>query len=368
LKLLAKLSFITLLLVQEVSANESRIEDDIDGKIKEKKEIRTLLHDQQKEWEDAHKLKVIFSFMGVSQYDTITETKATGDRIDFLIHYTLDEHFSFGMLLEQQWKIGENGSSSFAKEIGSINKLSAGFSDTGAFVRELWGEYKENAFLVRAGIINSNSFVDRSFYSSYANFFMSHASSSHSYGQVPMSSLGIGLKYTQPDYYINTVFSDATGRLQDAVHDIREEDLDPYNGFEVGYTPDKDIYFVNVWRKKNKKGEISYGGYLSLNKYIDAQNKVFAKLGTSRNSKTRNRFSFGWGHDDLFSNKDLFLTAFASSQDPKTDKYQNNYELTYIYKLDYGMKLSADLQVIQDPINTGEDWAVIPGIRFKVVF
>jgi len=368
LKLLIRLSFITLLLLQGISASESLIEDDIDGKIKEKKGIRTLLHTHQKEWEEAYNLKVIFSYMGFSQYETISKTKATGDRIDFLAHYTLGEQFSLGMLLEQQWQIGEHGSTSFAKEIGAINRLAPGFSDTGAYIRELWGEYRKDAFTLRAGIINSNSFIDHSFYNSYANFFMSHASSSHSYGQVPMSSLGVGIKYTQPDYYINTVFSDATGRLEDAVHDIREKDLDPYNGFEVGYTPGKDIYFINVWRKKNKKGEINYGTYLSFNKYIDPQNKVFAKLGVSKNSKTQNRFSFGWGHDNLLSSKDLFLAAFSSSQDPETDKYQNSYEFIYVYKLGYGMDVSADLQIIQDPIDTGDHWAVVPGIRFKVVF
>lgn len=353
---------------QGINANESLIEDDIDGKVKEKKGIRTLLHDKQKEWEEAHDLKIIFSYMGFSQYDTVSEKKATGDRIDVLAHYTPNEQFTFGMLLEQQWQIGEYGSGSFAKEIGSIHKLAPGFSDTGAFVRELWGEYKKDSFLLRAGIINSNSFIDRSFYNSYAKFFMSHASSSHSYGQVPMSSLGVGIKYTQPDYYISTVLSDATAHLEDAVHDIRESELNPYGGLEVGYTPGKDIYFINVWRKENKNQEVSYGTYLSLNKYIDEHNKVFAKLGISQNSKTKNRFSFGWGHDDLFSSKDLFLTSFSTSQYSKTDTYQNSYEAIYIYKLGYGMELSADLQVIQDPIDTGEDWAVVPGVRFRIVY
>ena len=34
----------------------------------------------------------------------------------------------------------------------------------------------------------------------------------------------------------------------------------------------------------------------------------------------------------------------------------------------YGIELSADLQIIQNPIDTGEDLAVVPGIRLKVVF
>lgn len=351
-----------------VSADASRIEDNIDGKIKEKKEMHTLFSDQLKTLDEKYNLKIIASFMGFSQYDTISENEATGDRIDLLVHYTLDEQFAFGMLLEQQWQIGEHGSSSFAKEIGAINRLAPGFSDTGAFVREFWGEYKEDAFLVRAGIINSNSFIDHSFYNSYATFFMSHASSSHSYGQVPMSSLGVGVSYTQPDYYISTVLSDAPAHLEDAVHDIREGDLNPYVGLEIGYTSGKDIYFVNIWRKENKKNEVSYGAYLSLNKYLDENNKVFAKIGMNENSKTKNRLSFGWGHDALFSGNDLFLAAFSTSQDPHTDRYQNSYEVIYIYKLGYGMELSADLQVIQDPIDTREDWAVVPGVRFRIVF
>lgn len=368
MKLFIRLSFVIFLISQTLNANEALIEDDIDGKIAEKTKIRTLIHEQQKEWEESYNTKVVFSFMGFSQYDTVTKEKATGDRIDFLLHHTPNEQFTFAMLLEQQWQIGDNGSGSFANAIGAINKMAPGFSDTGAYVRELWGEYKQDAFVVRAGIINSNSFIDRSFYNSYANFFMSHASSSHSYGQVPMSSLGIGVKYIQADYYVNTVFSDATARLQDAVDDIKEQNFNPYNGFEVGYTPNKDIYFINVWRKENKKGEISYGGYLSLNKYLDENNKIFAKLGTSRNSKTQNRFSTGWGHNDLFDTKDLFLVAFSTSQDQETDEYQNSYEFTYVYKMGYGIELSADLQIIQNPIDTGEDLAVVPGIRLKVVF
>lgn len=118
----------------------------------------------------------------------------------------------------------------------------------------------------------------------------------------------------------------------------------------------------------NKSGVLSYGTYLSSNTKIDAHNKFFVKLGTSRNTKIINRFSFGWSYDGLFSKDGLLLAAFEASQVAQTEKFQKSYEILYRYKLAYAAEVSADLQVVQDTIDRDENLAIVSGVRLRIIF
>ncbi len=349
-------------------AQEHLIKDDIDGKMQEKKNIKKpLISDSLKSFEEDHHLNLIVSYMALGQHDTVSDKNGSGDRIDFTAHYAPVKDLSFGLKLEMQRAFGEYSSGAFANAIGSLNKVAPSYADIDPYIKELWGNYKLDKLLVRAGIINTNSFVDNSFYNNFAKFYLSHASSSQSYGSIPLSSLGIGVKYTQQTYYINAVLSDATAHLEDALDDIKNNELSLYSTIEMGYTPDKNSYFINLWNKEDKEGKNSYGAYLSLNQYLDEKNKIFAKYGMNENSAIRQHVSLGWSRSALFDSKDLLLTAFASSQEASSSEFQNSLEILYKYTFDHGIELSADLQIIQNP-TTAEDWVVMPSVRLRAIF
>ncbi len=357
-------------LVCNVSANEHLIKDDVDGKLQEQKNLKKpILSDHLKFLQDDYDLSLILSYMTVGQYDAISEEDGAGDRVDFTVHYRFKSNLSFATKIEMEGQFGEYSSGGYKNAIGSYNTLSPGYADLDPYIKELWTQYKFESLSVRAGIINTNSFVDKSFYNNFVKFYMSHASSSQSFGNIPLSSLGVGVKYTQKDYYINAVLSDATAHLEDAVDDIKDNDLTPYATVEVGLTADKNIYFVNIWSKTDKNDDKSYGMYLSLNQYLDEYNKVYMKYGISEDTAIKQHASVGWSHSTLFDPNDLLLTALTTSQNDVTSEFQNTLEILYKYKFDYGIELSGDMQVIQNLDDTKtEDIAMIMGARLRVVF
>ena len=366
--LLYKFTLLSLLCVNTLVAQEHLIKDDIDGKVSEKENIKKpLLSDKLQYLKDDYHLDLIVSYMAIGQYDTISDQDGSGDRVDIVAHYTPTNALSLGMKLEVQRAFGAYSSGQFSKAIGSLNKVSPSYADLDPYLKELWADYKFNDLDIRAGVINTSSFVDKSFYNNFAKFFLSHAYSSQSYGHIPLSSLGIGVKYTKEEYYVNAVLSDATEHLEDAIDDIRDNDLSLYSTMEAGYTPDKNIYFINVWHREEKNGDTSYGMYISLNQYLNETNKIYAKYGVNKNAAIKQHFSLGWSQDALFSGKDLLLTGFSSSQAESTSDFQNSLEILYKYKFDHGIELSGDLQIIKDP-TTQEDWVVMPSVRLRVVF
>ena len=355
-------------LVSNILADEHLIKDDIDGRLQEQKNLKnSILSDHLQFMKDEYDLALILSFMSVGQYDFISQEDASGDRIDFNIHYRFKSNLSFATKIEMQGKFGEYSSGDYKKVIGSYNKLSPGFDDLDPYVKELWTQYKSKNVSIRAGIINTNSFVDQSFYNNFVKFYMSHASSSQSYGEIPLSSLGVGVKYSEKDYYVNAVLSDATQHLEDAIDDIKNSDLTPYATVEVGLTPEKNIYFINLWSKTDKERSDSYGMYLSLNQYLDEYNKIYMKYGRNKDAAIKQHASVGWSHNTLFDSNDLLLTALSTSQNSSSSKFQNTLEVLYKYKFNYGIELSGDMQVIQN-LDTDEDIATVIGARFNIVF
>ncbi len=364
-----RLLSILFILINALHADEYLIKDDVDGKVAEQHNIKEpVLGETKKTLHKDYNLHLILTYMAVGQYDLISEEDGSGDRLYFVLHYAPTQELSFGARIEMQSQFGEYSSGEFAKEIGSLNKLSPGYADLSPFLRELWGDYKFSKLSLRAGIINTNSFVDNSFYNNYTKFFMSHAYSSQSYGNIPLSSLGAGLVYREQNYYINTVLSDATVNLEDAVDDIIDNELSLYSTIEAGYTPGKNIYFLNLWSKEDKEKNHSYGTYLSVNQHLDEKNKLFGKYGLNAHDKIRQHASIGWSHDALFSKDDLLLSAIGTSQDAASSKFQYNLELLYKYKFKHGFELSGDLQIIKNLTVPDEEWAVLPGVRLLAVF
>ncbi len=364
--------FLLLSIFSTLNGDDYLIKDNLDGKVAEKKNIKKpITFDGLTKLKDEYGLSFVLSYMILGQYDIISEEDSYGGRFDFITHYAPTKAWSFGLKLELENAYGDYTSGQFANEIGSLNKVSPGYADFNLFLKELWADYKIDKFSIRAGIINTNAFVDKSFYNNFTKFYMSHASSSKSYGHMPLSSLGIGAKYTDKKFYINAVASDSTAHTDDAVDDIKDSDYSLYSSAEFGLTPDKNIYFINVWTSENKNDEQSYGLYLSLNQYLNAKNKIFAKLGTTGgdNVKVKQHASFGWSLNSLFDDSDLLLTAIDTSQDDKTSKYQTSLEVLYKYTFNYGIELSGDLQVITNPMAPSqEDWILLPGIRARMVF
>ena len=363
------LPILFLLFITTLHADEHLIKDDVDGKVAEQHNIKEpVFEETKKSLHEEHQLHLILTYMVLGQYETVSEKDAAGDRLYFVMHYAPTQALSFGARIEMQNQFGEYSSGEFSKAIGSLNKLSAGYADIDPFLRELWGDYEFNKLSMRAGIINSNSFVDKSFYNNYTKFFFSHAYASQSYGNIPLSSLGVGLSYKEHNYYVNAVLSDATGHLQDAVNDVIDDDLSLYSTLEAGYTPGKNIYFLNVWSKEDKSQNHSYGTYLSLNQHLDEKNKLFGKYGINAHEKIKQHASVGWSHDAFFSKDDLFLSAIGTSQDADSSKFQYSLELLYKYRFKYGFELSGDLQIIKNLTVPDEEWAVLPGLRLLAVF
>ncbi len=368
-------NLIAILLLSSVAsallANEHLIKDDIDGKLIEQKSLKKpILSGHLQFLKDDYDLSLVLSYMALAQYDAIGEEHSSGDRVDFVAHYKFHSSLSFATKIEMQNQYGDYSSGEYKNVIGSYNKLSPGFDDLDPYLRELWTKYKFENLSIRAGIINTNSFVDNSFYNNFTKFYMSHASSSQSYGEIPLSALGVGVKYVEEGYYINAVLSDATAHLEDAVDDIKNNDLTPYASVEAGLTPGKNSYFINIWSKTDKQDNSRYGAYLSLNQHLNQYNKIYMKYGINQDAAIKQHASVGWSHNTLFDANDLLLTALTTSQDNATSEFQNTLEILYKYKFNYGVELSGDMQVIQnlDDTKTDEDIAVVTGARLRVVF
>lgn len=354
--------------MHSLHAEEHLLKSDLEGHIKEKGYIKNpILGDSSKILEEEHHLRMSLSYMAIAQYEVINSESASGDRADFVMHYVPLSSLSFGLKIEMQNQYGSYSSSEFKDVIGSLNKVSPGYSEISLYIKELWSEYKFTQLDVRFGIINTNSFVDKSFYNNFTKFTMSHASSSQSFGNIPLSSLGIGFKYIEKEYSISGVMSDATQKLEDALYDIKHNDLSPYTTLEFALTPEKNIYFINVWSKKDKANQYSYGSYISLNQYLSKKNKLFLKYGINNNTTIKQHFSIGWSQDSLLDNNDLFISSFSSSQQEGTKEIQNALELLYKYKFDNGIELSGDLQIIQNSMLDNQDWAIVPSIRLKTI-
>lgn len=96
--------------------------------------------------------------------------------------------------------------------------------------------------------------------------------------------------------------------------------------------------------------------------------KVFAKYALSKKSIEKEHLEFGFGRRDLFRADDLISMAFSISHPSEDYRTQTAAELFYRYDVYYGIQLTTSMQIINNPSKSEEDWALLPGVRVRMIF
>jgi len=367
------LFFSTKMLASITDAN------DLEGKIAEAKQTRKKcwLKDKTKELsylEKEYHIEMALSAWSMGQYDVQSTLKTLGGSVDYALKYMPTTQNIFGLKLEAQESFSSLNSTQFYQDLGSLNVTSAHFEDVNPYFKELWFERKFESFRFRLGVINPDSFMDRSFYNNFTKYFMSQSNSAKSYALLPSSSFALVGSYAKKNFYMNALLCDGNAQSGEAIQNVKDEKMALYSSVELGFTPKKNKYYLNIWSKQTNAYSVqnnkdSLGAFISLNQDLDRKDKVFFKYGASKNTQIRQHMSLGLGHHELFSKKDLFLSSMDFSQSDETSKFQTSVEFVYKYVYE-NLELSVDLQVIDNLIHSKEDknFALLPGLRVRALF
>ncbi|EDZ62800.1 putative parbohydrate-selective porin, OprB family [Sulfurimonas gotlandica GD1] len=354
--------------------------DDVDGQFNEIKNIREALlkNPRVPKWikdsiralsalRDEYDIDIGFSYRGVAQSDLISNSSGVGSNMDLIAMYKPNENSSVGFNLNARHQVGDNSSSTFAQEIGSLYTTSPAYSDRDILVSEFWYQYKIDALSMRLGVVDPGSFIDNSFFKSSSNYFFSSSISSTPYSLVPNNGLGIGMKYVKPSFFISGQLSDSDAKAGESMDSVLNNDLSLYSAIEFGITPKNNRYYLTLWHRERESSNAATGAIVSLNQTLDELNKVFAKYAFSNEASATQYISLGWGRKNFLDKDDKVGLAYSASESKTNQEIQNTLEMFYRYDYYHGIQISADIQIL-NPIYSSEDLAILPGMRLRIIF
>jgi len=327
------------------------------------KNFRDDVDSRVKEGQGFGDLKLSASLWGFYQVETQTGEDVAGGVADVVAKYSID-NFSFGSTVEAQQDITDTTTSEFSHDLGSLYALSTGTDVEDPYLKALWGQYQQDKWKIRVGILNMYSMVDQSYYNSYVTYFMNHSFEAKTFAELQNTAAGIVGKYDDEDYYLTLGVSDGSSTNGEAWDNLRDNDMKAYVTGEVGIKNGEDVYYVNLWHNEKSDKQDAYGAYLSLNHTINKKYTVFGKYALSNHSKIDQHVSIGTGIHQLLYKKDLMLIGTAFSE--QDEQWQNTSEIVYRYDWK-NLQLSLDFQWIHNPINNKEENNLyIPGVRMRI--
>jgi hypothetical protein len=358
------------------------LNDDVDSNIKEIKNIReALLKNPEvpiwikdsikglKSIKDDYGIDLAFALRGVVQSDLISQQIGSGANLDIVTMYKANENSTVGLKVNIRGQIGKYSSGGFTDAIGSLYSTAPAYGYRDILITEFWYQHLFDNISLKFGIIDPDSFIDNSFYKSSNNYFFNSSVSSAPYASMPNSGLGIALKYKTDNFFITGQLNDADAKVDNSMKHIYEDKLAIYSAIEFGLTPKKNKYYLTLWHKDiGNNSKSAKGMIISLNQTLDENNKIFIKYAVSNDALTQQNLSLGWGKTDLLDKNDIFGIAYSNTKADKDSQAQNNLELFYRYDYYYGIQLTGDIQFIKNPLKSDKNFAVLPGIRVRVVF
>lgn len=310
------------------------------------------------------------AYRGVAQYEGVSENFAGGGNLDLFGRYKPNATSTIGFNLRSRHTYGPYSSSDYANNIGSLYAVSPSYENLYLFVTELWYQYKAESFTARFGFVNRNSFIDNSFYKNQNRYFLSSTFSLAPYNSLPDNGLGMVLRYKKPTYYALAYAADSDVKKGESLGNILDREIKLYSAVEFGLTPEDGKYYVTLWNRDSNEiaNDKNRGAIFSLNKAFENNYKVFAKYALSDSSTEKEHFEFGFGRRDLYREDDLISMAFSISRPSEDLRTQSAAELFYRYDAYYGIQLTTSMQIINNPSKSEEDWALLPGVRVRMIF
>lgn len=310
------------------------------------------------------------AYRGVAQYEGVSDSFGGGGNFDIFGRYKAAKGSTIGFNVRSRHTYGPYTSSDYADNIGSLYALSPSYEKLPIFITELWYQYMMESFTVRLGFVNRNSFIDNSFYKNQNRYFLSSTFSLAQYNSLPDNGLGVVLRYKKPDYYALAYLADSDVKKGESLGNILDRDMELYGALEFGLTPEDGKYYITLWNRnsEDRTKDKNSGAIFSANKMFDNEYKVFAKYAFSEKSTEKEHFELGFGRKNLYRVDDLISMVFSVSRPSEDFRTQSATELFYRYDFYYGMQLTTSMQIIHHPSKSQEDWALLPGVRVRMIF
>ncbi len=368
---------------REKDIQETLSMDDIDAHMEELKTDRQRLLENENipDWlrngigglnylKERYNLDIGMAYRGVAQYEGVTGSFGGGGNIDIFGRYKPTKNSSFGFNLRARHNYGSYSSNEFANRIGSLYAVSPSYENLSPYLTEFWYQYLLSDLTVRLGFINRNSFIDNSFYRNQNRYFLSSTFSLSPYNALPENGLGLVLKYKKPKYYTIAYVADSDAKKGESLGNALDRDTKFYSALELGLTPEDGKYYVTLWNKDSSdlNKDKNKGAIFSANKIFENNYKFFTKYAISSKSTEKEHLEFGVGRKDIYREHDLISMAFSISNPSEDLKTQTTTEIFYRYNIYYGVQLTTSMQIVNNPSKSDENWAILPGVRVRMVF
>jgi len=317
-----------------------------------------------------YNLDVSFSYRSIAQSELNEDIASAGGKYDMTVRYRPQESTDIALRIEGRNQIGSYSSNEFKQEIGSLSSTSASYRNEDLYLAQLWIEQDINDFIIRAGKIDPTSFIDSHQFKSSSRFFFNGTFSASPYNSFPPLGLGIAGKYHKDRYYISAEATDSNAVSGGSNNDVFKEHKF-YTALEVGVTPkDSSKYHMTAWHRDSSQNQPEAKGViLSAVQTLSADTHLIIRGAASDNATAKRYASLGIGQFSLFKEHDISGLAIGTLV-PSNATERTQTTLESFYRMDPlpGIQLSADLQFIYHPSRSEQTWAVLPGIRLRVLF
>jgi len=318
----------------------------------------------------------LFSYRAIVQAELDSSTRGSGGKYDLSLRYVPRPATTLALKFDGFHQYGTYSSSEFINQFGALSSTSASYRDESLYLSQIWWQESISNFLFRAGKIDASSFIDSHDYKSDSRFFFSSNFSSSPYNAFPQNGLGIAGKYTKEHFYVTAEVTDANA-VADEMSSSFFNKREYYKAVEFGITPaDGSKYHISFWDRDNTddEGDNSKHGVIgSFVQAMDKNTKLILRGAVSDHATAKHYASIGLGRTSLFQENDicglaLGMLAPDDQDDDTTERTQTTLESFYRIDPLPGIQLSADMQIIYHPSLHDQTWAILPGLRLRVVF
>ncbi len=331
------------------------------------KEYIRLLDDLNKNYN----IDVAFAYRAIAQAELDSSTFGGGGKYDLSMRYRPSEETHFALKLEGQHQVRQYNSVEFKDEFGALTSTSASYKKERLYLSQLWVQHSLGDFVLRAGKIDPSSFIDSHLFKSNSRFFFNGTFSSSSYNSYPSNGIGFAGKYEKQAYYITAEITDANG-VKDEINDDFFTEKEFYSALEFGITPKNGSkYHLTLWNRDSSKTKAvtSKGLITSVVQALDTNTHLILRAAFSDHATATRYASVGLGKFSLFKEHDISGISLGTLvPEDKQDRVQTAIESFYRIDPLPGVQLSADLQIIYHPSQGTQTWALLPGLRLRVLF
>ncbi len=318
-----------------------------------------------------YNLDFAFAYRGIAQAELDSSSFGGGGKYDITMRYRPTEQTHFALRLDGRHQVGQYSSTEFKDKFGSLTSTSASYRKEDIHLAQLWLQHTQGDFVLRAGKIDPSSFIDSHLFKSNSRFFLNGTFSTSPYNSYPANGIGFAGKYEKQEYYLTAEITDANG-VRDEINSDFFTEKKFYCAVEFGITPKNGSkYHITAWNRDSseKKEDEAKGFIASAVQVLDSDTHLIIRGATSDNAKAKRYASLGLGKFSLFQEHDISGLAIGTLV-PSDENGRTQTSIESFYRIDPipGVQLSADLQFIYHPSKGEQTWAILPGVRLRVLF